>query len=170
MIKSKKIVPKILIACALVTTLVTVLYLVTLSAQFFELSLFVGNVQGWDLHTSTLLIIFFSKGILLTCLIQLTKILIVIINEDAFQTPIIRRFYTSGLLVLLLPVINSIGFTVMSRNQDLAQFLFGNIQFLLIESLINRVSTFLIIGILIIAFAHVLKQGLLIYEEQKLTV
>lgn len=170
MIQSRKIFPKTLIVCAIAATLAIVLYLVALSSQFFSLSLFGQNVQSLDIHASTFLMIFFSKGILLTCLVLLTRILIVIINEDAFQTPIIRRFYTSGLLVLLLPVINSIGFTVMARNQDIAQFLLGSIQLVLIESLINRVSTFLIIGILILAFAHVLKQGLLIYEEQKLTV
>lgn len=170
MIKSRKIFPKTLIVCAITAALAIVLYLVALSSQFFSLSLFGQNVQSLDIDTSTFLVIFCSKGILLTCLVLLTRILIVIINEDAFQTPIIRRFYTSGLLVLLLPVINSIGITVMARNQDLAQFMFGNVQLVLIESLINRVSTFLIIGILILSFAHVLKQGLLIYEEQKLTV
>lgn len=170
MVQSKKLLPKILVSCALATTLTIVLYLVALSSQFFGLSLFGQNVHNPDMHITTFLMILFSKGILLTCLVLLTRILIVIINEDAFQTPIIRRFYTSGLLVLLLPVINSIGFTIMGRNQDLSQFLFGSFQLVLIESLINRVSTFLIIGILILAFAHVLKQGLLIYEEQKLTV
>lgn len=170
MIRSNNVLPKTLVACALVLALAIALYLIVLSLKFFGFPVSEQNTLYPGIQSSTFLMIIFSKGLLLTCLIFLTGILIEIINGDAFQKPIIRRFYISGLLILLLPIINSIGFSIIARNKDMSQFMFGNFQLVLIESLLNRVSTFLIIGILILAFAHVLKQGLLIYEEQKLTV
>ncbi|MDR9419982.1 DUF2975 domain-containing protein [Gracilimonas sp.] len=154
---------------------VTIVAFVCIAIYLFGLLIMAAGITdfGLSLASSTdfstvVLLISFSKAFLLIILYLFWDILRRMKQGLPFQSIVIKRFYILGLLVFILPFINWASMVV---------FIFSDINFLqnvllisTIDSTINKFASFLIMGIMLAAFAHVLKEGFSIYEEQKLTV
>lgn len=158
----KKLLPKILITINSFLILIIGLYLVLLSLNYFGLFEFGQIGRNSGILLSTFLMILISKGSLLVGLVLLSLILKGINKKEPFKSETIKKFYLAGLIMLIVPVLNSMSTFLIVNNKDLS--------LLMAESLIGKLTTYLVLSILILAFAHVLNQGLRIYEEQKLTV
>lgn len=167
MISIKKITPIILQGAIVASMLFIVAYLLTLLLSYLQIiELEWTNVKSSDFGR-LVLIIFISKIYLLSILILSLKLFYTIKESVPFQSSTIRRFVVLGVLILFNPIMHILTWVLASvANVNIL----NHSQIIGMDSFFNKIALFIVTGLLIFAFVHVLKQGLSIYEEQKLTV
>ena len=163
----KKKLPTLLSGFTITAFACTAIYLVGLLIIVTGITDFGIGIDSSPNFGTLVFLISFSKAFLLITLYLFWNILQRMKQGLPFQNSVIKRFYILGLFVFTLPFVNwgsSILLTVL--NIPLSQY----VDLYIVDTTINRSASLLITGIMITAFAHVLKEGFHIYEEQKLTV
>ncbi len=168
MSKIYPLVPNILILSTVSLVAFTVGYLI------FLILAFLGVIEPFtNIYTSVssmqkigwiLLGISLSKVFLIITLSLLINILWKIRKNEPFEKQTVRRFYLLGLLIFLMPFVESIPLYIGASFNYISSEIIGY------NAIINRIGSFIILGILMLTFASVMKLGFKVAEEQKLTV
>ena len=163
----KKKLPALLSGLTIAAFACTVIYLVGLLIMVTGITDLGLGISSSPNFGTLVFLISFSKAFLLITLYLFWNILQRMKKGLPFQDSVIRRFYILGLFVFILPFVNWAS-TILLYVLNIP--LLQHVDLYIIDSTINRSASLLITGIMIAAFAHVLKEGFHIYEEQKLTV
>lgn len=163
----KKKFPALLSGVTIVAFTCTAIYLFALLIMATGITDFGLSITSSSDFNTLVFLISFSKVFLLITLYLFWDILRRMRQDLPFQNSVIHRFYILGILVFMLPFVNWVSMFLLSVfevsiSRHTALFIF--------DININRSASLLITGIMLAAFAHVLKEGFSIYEEQKLTV
>ena len=163
----KKKLPTLLSGFTLVGFTSTAIYLIALLIMAMGITHFGLNIASTSNFNALVLLISFSKIFLLITLYLFWKILGRMKQNLPFHQSVIRRFYILGLFVFLLPFVNWASMVLLSVfDLNFAK----HVNLFIIDSTINKSASLLITGVMLTAFAHVLKEGFNIYKEQELTI
>ncbi|MCG8373645.1 MAG: hypothetical protein MI700_08940 [Balneolales bacterium] len=167
MSKLYSVVPFFLIVATGLIMIFTIAYVLYLVLAFFGVIEAFTNLSApnsYDEFGFLVLGISISKLFLLITLGLLLNILFKIRQNQPFEKLTIRRFYLLGLLVFLMPFAETIPILIIDSLGFFTAEIIG------INSIINSISSALILGIIMLSFACIMTLGFKVSEEQKLTV